>query len=91
MCAFSGGSSGCEMRDQAPIAEGAELVVDDESAPVGSLEADDLARLLGVGRDVAAEASGATGARARVVEGCLCGVGSAVLWWWCSWFSFAGV
>ena len=54
----------CEMRDQAPIAEGAELVVDDERAPVRSLEADDLARLLSVKRDVAAEASGATGARA---------------------------
>jgi len=53
----------CEMRDQASVAESAELVVDDERAAVRSRETDNLSRLSGIKRDVSAEGSGATDAR----------------------------
>jgi hypothetical protein len=51
---------GRDVSDHAPLCERVEVIVDDQSAPVRALEADDLARLSAVKRDIAAQVSGSS-------------------------------
>ena len=51
---------GRDVRDHAPVAERVEVIVDDDPAPVRPLEAEDLARLSAVKRDIPAQVPGAS-------------------------------
>jgi hypothetical protein len=51
---------GRDVRDHAPVAERVEVIVDDERAPVRALQAEDLARLSAVKRDIPAQVPGAS-------------------------------